>query len=357
MAVTRKGWNRQLMLSLFKKEATYDAGVTMSNANACQMSDYEIDYDWNDVVTNDKDGIIGTEFGSYQEITEQGFTATYKESKCKPNTLAGLGMLALGAITSTQDEALASYRHKITPVAVNTALPSGQAELLDGGLQYAYKGVKVDTLKLSGKAGGYLELESNIIGSGTRATSATAFAAKISESWMKLSNCKVWFETGANISIDATLTQALENISSATPDTFHTRLESFEFTWNNNLKGQAQHGGGGVLQDLDYGRRNGELKFTLLFSDTTELDYYTSQAICAIEFDLKGAIIAAGSGTDFYYGAHLIIPKLYLKKAPLPKGGVGDILTADYECECMADATNAAVILEVYNAQAAYLAA
>ena len=357
MASTKKAWKQELMMSLFKKEATYDAGVTMSAANACGMSGFLLDPKWPDEIKNDKGSVTNYEFGNTQEITNNRVELTYTEPECKPNTLAGLGMLALGAITSTQDEALASYRHKITPVAHGTALPSMQAEHLKGGLQYAYKGVKCNTLKLSGEAGGYAQLEATLIGSGTRATSATAMAAKISESWMKVSNCKVWMETGANISLDATLTQALENISSATPDTLHTRFKSFEWMWNNNLKPQDGFGGGGVYIDCDYVRRMQDLKFTLLFNDTTELDYFTNQNPCAIEFDLKGAVVAAGTGTDFYYGMHLIIPRFHLREAPLPVGGVDEELTCDFICECEEDGTNAAVILEVYSAQAAYLAA
>lgn len=353
---TKKGWKQELMMSLFKKEATYNAGITMSNANACSMQSFDITPDWDDVITSDKNEVTNKEHGNTQEITRQGVKISYKEPKAKPNTLAGLGMLTLGAITSTQDEALASYRHKITPVAHGTALPSMQAEHLKGGLQYAYKGIKGNTLKITGEAGGYANVEAELLGSGTRATSATAFANAISESWMKISNCKVWMETGANISIDATLTQDAENISSATPDTLHTRFKSFDWTWNNNLVPQEGFAGAGVFQDIDFGRRMQELSFTLLFNDSTELDYFINQNPCAIEFDLKGGIVAAGSGTDYYYGFHLIIPRFFIKKAPLPVGGVDDTLECEFECECVEDGTNSAVILEVYNAQAAYLA-
>lgn len=354
---SKKGWAQQCMMSLFKKEATYDAGVTMSNANSCSMQSFELTPDWDDTIRNDKDQVTNKEHGNTQEIQRQGIKLLYKELTAKPNTLAGLGMLAFGAETITQDEALASYKHKITPVAHGTALPSMQVEHLKGGIQYAYKGVKCNTLKIAGEQGGYANVEAELIGSGTRATSATAFSTAISESWLKLANCKVWMETGANISIDATLTQATENISSATPDTLHTRIKSFEWMWNNNLVPQEGFGGAGVYQDCDFGRRMQELSFTLLFNDSTELDYFLNLNPCAIEFDLKGGIIAAGTGTDYYYGFHLIIPRFFIKKAPLPIGGVDDTLECEFECECVEDGTNAPVILEAYTAQASYLGA
>ena len=357
MANTKKSWKQEMMMSLFKKEATYDAGVTMSNANACGMSGFLLDPKWPDEIKNDKGSVTNYEHGNTQEITNTRVELTYTEDKAKPNSLAGLAMLTLGAITSTQDAALASYKHKITPVAHGTALPSMQVEHLKGGLQYAYKGIKGNTLKLSGEAGGYAQLEAALIGSGTRATSATAMAAKISESWMKLSNCKVWMETGANISttIDTPLVQGTENISSATPDTIHTRLKSFEWMWNNNLKPQDGFGGAGVYQDIDYGRRMQDLKFTMLFNDATELAYFTAQDACAIEFDLKGAIVVATSVN--YFGFHLVIPRFHIREAPLPVGGVDEELTAEFVCECEEDGTNSPVIIEVYSAQASYLGA
>ena len=354
MSSTKKGWNRSLMASLFLKEATYDAGVTMSSANACSLSNFELDTTWDDMVVNDKGEVTGKEHGYDQELIGQGVKFTYKEPKVKPNSLAGFGALALGAITSTKDGAYSAWKHKITPVAVGTALPSIQLEELFGGLQYAYKGVKCNTLKISGEEGGLLQMEAGLIGSGTRATSATAMAAAITESWIKLHACKVWLESGANISITATLVQDAEDISSATPDNLYPRLKNFEWTWDNALEGQPGFGGAGVFQDADYGRRKCDLKFTLRFLNGTELAYYTSQAACAIEFDLKGAIVVASSA--MYFGMQLIVPRFKLKPTPLPKGGPNDTLTQDFDCEVFDDGTNAASIIEVYNGQAAYLA-
>ena len=353
--LTKKGWDRNLMLSLFKKEAAYDAGVTMSNANACSMKGFEVTIDWDDKVQDDKDAITGQEFGTDQEFITQAVKLSYKEPRAKPNSLIGLAALALGDITSTQDGAYTAYKHKIKPIASGSALASIHAEEKFGGIQYAYKGVKCNTLKIAGEAGGYISFEAGLLGSGTRATSATAFAAAITESWLKINKCKVWLEDGTDISISATLVQDAEDISSATPVDLKTRMKSFEFNWDNGMEGQEGFAGAGVFQDIDYGRRKADLKFSLLFSDDTELNHFLNQTPLAIEFDLKGALIAAG-GT-MYYGAQIIIPRFKLKKAPLPKGGVNDILTCDFECDVQNDGTNPVVLIEGYNAVAAYLAA
>jgi len=352
---TKKGWNQELMLSLFKKESAYNAGVSMINANACSMSGFEAEEAWEDKVENDKAEVTGKEHGYDQEIIQQGLKLAYKEPKAKPNSVAALAALVMGSVVSTQDGALTAYKHKITPVAVGTALPSIQAEMKKGGIQYAYKGIKGNTIKIAGEAGGVVSLESEILGSGTRAISATSFANKIIESWLKLSNCKVWMEDGSNISISAALVQDAEDVSSATPADLKVRLKSFEWGWDNKLEGQPGFGGAGVFQDIDYGRRAANLKFTMLFSDDTELNHFINQNPLAIEFDMKGALIAVTGA--MYYGFQLIIPRFKLKSAPLAKGGVNDILTVEMDCEVFDDGTNSASILEVYNAQAAYLTA
>jgi hypothetical protein len=355
MTATKKGWNRSVMASLFTKEATYDAGVTMNGTNACSLTGFELDTSWDDTIVNDKAEVTGKEHGYDQDIISYGSKFGLKIPKVTPNALAGFASLALGSTTTTKDGAYNAWRHKIIPVAVGTALPSIHIEDLFGGLQYKYTGVKCSTLKLSGEAGGLLSMEASLVGSGTRATSATAMAAAISESWMKLTNCKVWLESGANISIDATLTQGLENISGATPDNLYPRLKNFEWTWDNALENQPGFGQlSGALQDIDYGRRKCGLKFSLIFNDGTELAYYTAQDACAIEFDLKGAIVIASS--SMYFGAHIVVPRFKIKSAPLPKGGPNDTLTQDFDCEVFDDGTNAASIIEVYNAKSTYLA-
>ncbi len=58
-----------------------------------------------------------------------------------------------------------------------------------------------------------------------------------------------------------------------------------------------------------------------------------------------------------YYGASIVIPRAKIKAYPQPKGGVNDTLTQDFDFEVFENGTNPAVILDIYTAQAAYLAA
>jgi len=344
------------MIGFYEKESSYGGGVTLDSGSACSMVGYEFEPDWAPEVVNNKGSISGVEFGNDQEIDNFNFSATYKELRARPNSIAGFAALALGAVASTQDGAYSGYSHKCTRVANGTALHSTELEYKKGGLQWACKGIKCQTLKLSGQRAGTINLDAAIMGNGSHATAANTFAAEVSEGPVKLAGGIIRLETGANISIDSTLTQGAENISSATADILESRLENWELTWNNNLTPEGLHTAAGLLSALDYGRRSADFKMQLLFNDDTELGYFTSQAVCAIELDFASTTLIDVSGS-LYYGAQIIIPRAKIKTVPLPKGGVNDKLLIDLEFDIQDDGTNSPVIIEAYNAKTAYLAA
>lgn len=351
--ITKKRWAQEVMIAGFLKEATYNAGVTMNASNAFSLKGHSTEVSWPDVVVNDKDEVTGTEHGTDQELVEPRVEVTIGEPKAKPNSLAMACAYTLGSTVSTQDATNPAYKHKSTPVAVGTALPSTQLEEKDGGVQYANKGIKFNTLKITGNRGdGFVSWEAGLMGSGNRAISATAFVAAITESWLKMRGCKVWMESGADISIAAALTHGTEDISSATPADLAVRLRNFELNWNNNLIGQEGNDGTGEYADLDYGKRSMELTFQLLFNDVTELNHFINQDPLAVEFDLKGAAIPSST---LFFGTQLIVPRFKLREAPRPKDD-GGILVCDMVCDVQDDGTNAPLITETNTAQAAYAA-
>lgn len=355
MSSTSKGWNQNLMMSLFTKETAYNAAVTVNSTNYCSLTGHA-DYnpDWADDVRNDKGEVSGYEHGTDQEIIYQGFKFNYSEPAAKPNSVIGLLAAGLGGITASQDGGLTAYAHVLTPVTAGTQLPSFNLIGKKGGVQYLYKGCQVNAFELSGEEMKPLSFSAEIIGSGYRATNADAFADEISESWMLLKNGYIWLESGATISIDAANTQGSENISSGTPTDLKARVKSFRYKWNNNIELQGGFGNGNAYaNDADYGRRSSELDLTLRFGSSTDIDYFENQTALALEIEIKGAVIAGGG--SMYYGLALIIPRFKLTKAPLPEGGVNDTLTHTYTADIQNDGTNNPVIITGYNAQAAYL--
>jgi hypothetical protein len=444
MTQGKKGWAAYLMASVFEKEAdaAYASGKTHTSSTSCSFHGFDFDPGYADTITSDKDEVTGKEHGYNQEITAYGNNPTLKFPRVRPNDLAAFAALVMGSVTSYQDAALTAYRHRIIPVADGTGLPSIAVVHKIGAIQTEYKGVKGNTLKLSGEAGGFLAMDLAMIASGSRATNAAAIPAAITESWMKIDQLKVWLETAANIAIGSgavfdgdpthltfvdggggadtitdsdsgfvvdgfkpgmtvviagattagndgsrivtnvaagtltfatnsfptgeagkagmtvvgTPTQGTEDISSATPDPLSARFKSFEFGWDNKAEGQPGAGGAGYFQDVVYGRRVATLKVTLQFADAAEIAYFTAQDVCALEFDFKAAGLIATLGS-MYYGAQLVIPRAKIKAYPQPKGGVNDVLTQEFDFEIFNDGTNPPVIMDVYTAQAAYLAA
>ena len=355
---TKKGWDQKLMMSLFKKAASYGAAITINATNFCSITGHS-DYDpeWGDTVETDLDTVSGAEHSTTLDILTQGFKFSISQPRAKPNFVVGMMAGALGSITATQDGAYTAYRQKIVPVTVGTPLPDFNIVGKKGGLQYLHKGCMVNSVGLTGEEGKPTSCEAEIIGAGDRVADATGFVAEPSESWMLQKNGYIWLETSTAKSIDAAATQGLENISSGTPRDLKAVIKKVSYKHNNNLEGEFGYGAenAGVFQGMDYGRRTDELSLDLRHVDGTDLNYYLNKTILTLEFEVKGALIAAGGA--MFYGYDIIIPRFMLKKAPLPKGGVGDILTLPYECEIQDDGTNPAVIFNGYCAQAAYFAA
>ena len=320
-------WQRRIALSVFKKEATYNAGVTINSANYAELSGFDSKpKELTDMLADDGGEITGSEYPTLQEIIRQGLGLSINFSKAKPNDVIGLAALGLGNVVSSQDGAFVAYRHKITPIAAGSSLPSG-AVLVKDGAQWLHNGITVVKFKLSGKDDGFIACGADLIGSGHRVTDTTGFPAKISESWMKTTQMKVFYESGANISISATPVQAAEDISSGAGTDLSIRIRNFDFEWDN--KNFMNYGyGSDVLQENDKGaKRMPSLKFSLIYKDDTELNHYLNQTAVAVEFDAKGALIAAGGA--MYFGLDLIIPKCQIKK--LGMGEVDGFLSQDYE--------------------------
>ena len=355
MVQVKHGWEEQIALSGFKKEATYDAGVAMTAAEAFSLDGFDATVEWPDTIETDKGEVTGKEHGNDQEKIESMVNITINETHAKPNTLAACASLVMGSTVPTQDAALQAFKHLITPIAVGSALPSISVQHKKGGVQHKYDGVKGDSISITGEAGGAIQLSCEMQGSGTRTVDATGFAASISESWMLLNKCRVFMENGTNISISPDPpSQSGEDISSGTPIALAPRIKSFTWKFMNNLERQHGFGNSGLATDIDKGKRAVELTFDLLFNDIVEINHFLNQDPMAVEFQLAGGVI--DSGGAFFFGFELKIPRFKLKSAPLPQGGVDDALTMTMDCEVFDDGTNAVSILDVYTGQAAYVA-
>jgi len=112
----------QLALSLFDKEATYDAGPAGWLAvNACSLTGFEGMAQMEDETVDDREGVTGTEMPTSQEILKKGWALEYTENRLRPNTLAGLAALHFGAWATKQETGKTAYYHKIQMLEGGTA--------------------------------------------------------------------------------------------------------------------------------------------------------------------------------------------------------------------------------------------
>lgn len=354
----KRGHEQFLMMSLFKKAASYNAAVTVNSSNFCGVkghSDCQVKHA--DEVKSNEDEVTNTELATEQEIISKGMSLSLTFPRVRPNILIGMMTGALGGTTPTQDGAVTAYKHVGTPVAVGTSLPDFNIITSKAADQYLYKGVMVNSVEISGEEGKPISMTVDLLGSGSRAANADNYIAAIAEARLYMRHLTAWREEGADISIDAAQTQGLENISSGTPLNISPRLKSFKIKYNNNLELEPGSGTGlDYASGCDYKRRTVDLEFVLRYLDTTERAAYEAQTALAVEFDCKGDSLIAVSGT-FYPGFGIVIPKFQLKEDPAPEGGLGDKLLVPYKTTVLDDGTNAWFKFVGYSAQAAYLAA
>ena len=351
----------QLMMSLGDKEAAYDAGPAAWTLGAAfQLFEFgEAFVAWEDVIDTDRETVHGSQFASRSEIIRQDARFAYSEPRIRPSHLGGFAALALGDLSaSVEDGALVAYRHKIIPVAATVQVPSIGVQEKASGEQYKYTGVKADTFRLY-RNGNYWAVDLGLIGSGTRATAADAFPAKLTEVPLRWQDTYCWLETGTDISIDAAPTQGLENISSGTPDALKARLVDAEFRWANDHQGDDGYapGGSAARSRLDHGpARGGSIKLELIVDEATlaaERAYYTGQATACVELEVKGGTVIAATGA-MYPGFDLIIPSTRLQ--PIARGVRDGYNTITFQGDLFDDGTNPVAILYVYNAQTTFLA-
>ena len=358
----RKGHEKELMLSLFTKEASYGAGVAVSSANFVLMNGYTSEPAPENVVTNNKGEHTGSEVNvGPLDITEKRVKFPYTEPRVSPNGLAGIAALAFGDLTSTLDFG-ASYTHYIKGLAVGSDLASIGMVYDPANDQDTYVGVKAGNFKLSSEEGGYINMETELITSGKLTGSAETFESSITEVKLKARDTKIYVKTAPNPATDiiapANFSQDSDNISSAQSLTsIGEDVISWNVEMNNNPVEIPGHGGLGYLQDIDFGRRSYALTMTLRYTDDTWKTRFDNKTAMALEFnckDINGGLIDAGGAN--YYGMIARVPLAYLMTRPEPKGGPDDFYTIELTFEISDDGTNPFMDIMVYNAQAAYLA-
>ena len=365
MSVTRKGWEKDISLSLLTAEATYDAAVAAGADKYTLMQGYaaSVKPETADIFTDNAGEVHGAEIATDAEITEYRSKFTYESPKVQPHDLAGLGALAMGDETAAQDGATTAWQHYIKPVAVGTALKSISAIYDPANKKELYTGLKANTFNLSSEEAGHVALSSELMGSGRRVDSALALQSAKVETLLRATDTAVYLNPAPIPATDfvtpANMVQDDANIDGAVPalTALGDRVVSWAFNFSPNLQEQAGMGGVGYLQDLEVTARTMDVELVLRYKDETERDYYENLTDIALEFNnarvAAGLIDAAGA---FFYGFILRIPKILLNVRPEADGAIGEPYTITLAGTILDDGTNEMFDLTVYNATEVYLA-
>jgi hypothetical protein len=357
--------------SFFRREAVYGQGVSPYNAGAaCQLTDFDdasAHVVWDDMLQANTDVLTGREFPTHQEIPRQSMTMTYTEPRTKPNSLAGMLGLTMGAVPYTvQDGTRNAWRHLLR-MGGATSLPSMVVHAsYDRGTAktgFLYRGVKCSTITLSNN-GAYWQLAATLIGSGRRVgDTPNVSIVPIQENWLRWGDTRFFLKplpTGARLSVPSGTVQrssSLGTVGTGGVLELSPFMRSFSVTLNNNLAAEAGYRPftGAVRGNFHAARREITAEITFDIDSAHEagyLDNYLSQKNLALEVDCASYAPIITGGV-FRWGFSLIFPALRLTR--LARGQQDQIETLTYSALALDDGVNAPMTAWVYNRRPRYL--
>lgn len=368
-------------MTLFTRESVYGGGVGLFATNTCRMLDYDDaspHVEWDDTVVGNTDVLTGFEFPTHQEIARQSMTMTYTEPRTKPNTVAGLLGMAMGAIPTTVTYNFGTARRHKLLLGGATALPSisvrvlhdqAQAERQPDGTYistvYRYDGVKVSTLTLSNN-GPYWQLQATLMGSGRRVpiSAGAGTIVAVDEHWLRWGDTRFWLRplTSGKIAVPGSPTQGAHNLTGGATTgvvNISSWVRACSLTINNNLSAEEGYraGSGVHRRQLQGTRREITAELTFDVDSTYEvraLDNYLKQYNMAFEIDVTSTepIVV---GHQVYYGFQVILPAIRL--ARLTRGQQDQLENLTYRATAFEDPTgvNNTMYAWVYNKQSRYL--
>ncbi len=226
-----------------------------------------------------------------------------------------------------------------------------------GGLIREYPGAGTNRFKLSGERNGHVMLEADVMASGTFVAVNTIRPALLTaEPFLRISEAKVWLGTGVAAN---SLTQGISDISGS-PTILSTKLQGFEFEWNQNLMGEDGYGfgEGESKAELERAERAISLNMNLEVENDSaqELDRMDNQTNLGVSIDVVSGVQVV-AGVNFFYGFNLLFPRVRYKAIGMDGGRSKQIF--NLECVPLRQVGSAdneqAVMLSVWNQQTAYL--
>ncbi len=278
-----------------KKEATYGAGLADADHDMLlpflgpDLIDLVPTYD-----TNADEFGKGHPYPTRQDMMK--WDAPFKRRfKCSVEALGWLGSLALGNVVTTQPNAAGNptvYKHTMKPFVVSSVndLPSTSiVEQTNDFRTKKYPGIIVANLMLSGEGVNWVNLESDVYGSGKQLAFAGSIPALTVVNYLRTHEAKL--ELGE-------YGQALVNISSD--------LKKWSLKWDNapELEDGYFPGSGTQVTDspstgavrgrVERGTPKLELSITFRVNSDTHKQHLENNKSLAIKLSLLGEVITTG---------------------------------------------------------------
>jgi hypothetical protein len=363
----------RIEMALFTREATYGAGVTPYDAtSACVMTDFDdasAHVTWDDTLQANNDVITGKEFPTHQEIPRQSMGMTYTEPRTKPNTVAGLLGLTMGApVLAYKDGTRNAWRHSLR-LGGATTLPSivvhASYDRATGNTGFLYHGVKSSSLTLSNN-GPYWQLAATLIGSGRKLgdTPNTALGAPIQENWLRWGDTRFFLKPlprGVVVAVPGVPIQrgsSLGTVGAGGVLEISPYMRSFSCTLNNNLAAEAGYRPfTGAFRGNFHGTRR-EITVELTFDvdsdyEASYIQNYLQQYNLALEVDCASYDVIIPNGGTFRWGFQLLFPALRVTQ--LARGQQDMLENLTYSAIALDDGINSPMYAWVYNRRTRYL--
>ena len=282
------------------------------------------------------DEVTGELMPTVHRLISKKLAAKHK-SKAFPHLVGLFASMAMGKDTSTVIGATTAYKHKLEIDKTLVELPYRTMVENDGFAQFVYKGVSCVGFQLSGQRNGFVEMEADLVGSGSEAVDATAKPARMDESYLTYGDCK-FVKGGA---FDGSAVTGGTDLSA--------NLMDFTFGFKNNGKGVHLMGDqSGLFGRVQRGKSyDADLKMKFELEDQTHRTDFQA----GTEFVGYLPMVGGTANGAAKYGVECIFPRLAYKAA---KKGVDDSsLVVAAEFQVLADPTYGPLVMFVTNLQAA----
>jgi hypothetical protein len=280
------------------------------------------------------DEITGEVLPTMTRTLTKKFAAKHK-GKATPHLVALFASMAMGKCTTAMVAATTAYRHKLEIEKNLSELPKRTVVEWDGDVQRKFVGVACSGFTISGKRGGLIEFEAELIGKGGEATDATAKPARVAESYLSYADTKL-LRGGT---FDGTAVTGGTDLSSP--------LLDFKLTFKNGAKGVSVFGdSSGESASI---RRGLKVECDLEASFEVEDASHRNALLNGTEYVLDIPVVGGTANGSAKYTIDIVLPRIQYREAK--KGQEEGTLKVAGKFDVLSDPSYGGLIINCINLQ------